>query len=98
MDKDILVSAGVVGAADDISFLRHLPTAHAQQRDSDHRGKQMTETRMGAFVSQHRIGHTEIHVREEYGLGGRHRFYVMTAPERVRDMADFFAFSGLAFE
>lgn len=39
----------------------------------------------------------EIHVREEYGLGGRHRFYVMTASERLSDTADFIDLDGLNF-
>ncbi|MCF1491797.1 hypothetical protein GOZ83_13660 [Agrobacterium vitis] len=98
MNKEILVSAGVIGASGDISFLTRLPSAHVLQRDGDQRGKQMTERRMGAFVSVHRIGDTDVHVREEYGLGGRHRFYVMTGSERVRGSANFIAFDGLAFE
>lgn len=98
MTNDVFVSAGVIGASGDISFLTRLPSAHLLQRDGDQRGKQMTERRMGAFVSVHRIGDTDVHIREEYGLGGRHRFYVMTGSERARDSADFIAFDGLAFE
>ena len=97
MTTEVLVSAGSIGASDDISFLRRLPEAHALQRDGDLRGKRMAERRMGAFVSEHRIGGIEIHVREEFGLGGCHRFYVMTASERVRDTADFMDFGGLNF-
>lgn len=97
MTTEVLVSAGSIGASDDISFLRRLPQAHALQRDGDPRGKRMAERRMGAFVSEHRVGGIEIHVREEYGLGGHHRFYVMTASERVRDTADFMDFGGLNF-
>lgn len=57
----------------------------------------MTDRRMGAFISEHKIGDTEIHVREAYGLGDRHRIYVMTGSERVRDTADFTKFARLAF-
>lgn len=94
---EVFVSSGVIGASGDISFLQRLPSVHALQRHGDRRGQQMTERRMGAFVSEHRIGGTEIHVREEYGLGNRRRFYVMTAAERVRDTADFIEFDGLNF-
>lgn len=97
MTSEVFVSAGVIGASDDIGFLERLPSAHAQQRDSDRRGRQMTDRRMGAFVSEHKIGNAEIHVREEYGLGDCHRIYVMTGPERVRDTADLTEFAGLAF-
>lgn len=97
MSKDVFVSAGVIGASGDIRFLTRLPGAHALQRDGDRGGKEMRERRRGAFVSEHRIGGAEIHVREEYGLGERHFFYVMTASERVRDTADFMEFDGLNF-
>lgn len=97
MNKEIFVSAGVIGASGDLSFLSRLPDAHALQRDGDRRGKEMKERRRGAFVSEHRIGEAQLHVREEYGLGNRHRFYVMTASERVRDAADFIEFGGLNF-
>lgn len=97
MHKETLVSAGVIGASGDISFLKRLPALHALQRDGDRRGKEMNERRRGAFVSEHRIGGAEIHVREEYGLGGRHRFYVMTASERLSHTADFIDLDGLNF-
>lgn len=97
MNTEVLVSTGSIGASNDIGFLRRLPQAHALQRDGDPRGRRMAEQQMGAFVSEHNIGGTEIHVREEYGLGGRHRIYVMTASERVRDQAEFMDFDGLKF-
>lgn len=97
MHREILVSAGVIGALGDISFLKRIPGAHAIQRDSDRRGSEMNERRRGTFVSEHYIGGTEIHVREEYAFGDHRRFYIMTASERVRDTADFLNFDGLNF-
>ena len=98
MITEIFVSAGVIGASDDMRFLAQLPGAHALQRNGDRRGSHMPERQVGAFVSEHKIGETDIHVREEYTLGGFHRFYVMTGSERVRDAADFFEFASLNFK
>lgn len=97
MITEVFVSAGVIGASDDMRFLVHLPDAHALQRDGDRRGSHMRERRVGAFVSEHKAGEADIHVREEYALGGLRRFYVMTGSERVRDTADFFEFASLNF-
>lgn len=96
MDKETLVSFGVIGASNNLGYLMQLPAAHALQRDGEVRGREMKVRRRGSYVSEHKIGTAEIHVREEYRFGVR-RFYVMTASERVRDVAEFMEFSGLNF-
>jgi hypothetical protein len=94
----VSVSIGVLGSFDTLDFLQQLPALHAIQRDSDRRGVAMRERKLGAFVSEHRFGSVEIHVREEFTYGVLHRFYVMTGRERRSDIAEFLVFAGTGFD
>jgi hypothetical protein len=97
MKEQVLVSAGVLGSRDDLNFLMGLATAHSFQRASDPRGARMLQRRSGAFISEHRIGAQEIHVREEYLFGMIHRYFVMTLQERIGDTGEFLEFERLGF-